>query len=219
MFPRPTQEKARRRRRGSKGLNTEGKYVYPVVNYYTYLGVYGDDLHKRVGLGEFERQFKRPHQTVKAHLQGFVDARILTLEKRGRFSAYSLNLKNPLLREYLTMCEKERLLSFLGRRPEFKRLYETLSPHFRASRLLVFGSAATTEDYRDIDLLVISKDRAIRTAIDHFAKTYQIDIHVVQTDEAHLTHSFIAELRKSHVILNQHDYFIEVMYAHEPGLV
>ncbi len=190
-----------------------------MVRFSTYLEAYTDDLHRQVSLVDFERRFSRPHQTVKAHLLNLVNAGVLILTKRGRFSTYSLNLRNPLLREYLSLCEKERLLSFLNRRPEFRRLYETLAPYLRASRLLVFGSAVGAEDYRDIDLLIISKDRAIRTAIDNFSKTYQIEIHVVQTDEAHLTPSFIAELRKSHVILNQHDYFIEVMYAHEPGLV
>jgi len=186
-----------------------------MVRFYTYLEVYLDDLHKRVSLSEFEKHFKKPHQTAKAHLQEFVKEKILTLEKKERFSFYSLNKRNPLLREYLALCEKERLLDHLEKNTLFRRLYEILSAHFNKNKVLLFGSATWKKEFADIDLLIISNDKEIKKAIDEFIKTYSVKIHVVQTDKEHLTESFIMEIKKQHVIYNEHDYFIKELYKHE----
>jgi predicted nucleotidyltransferase len=190
-----------------------------MVKKYTYLEVYLDNLHKKVSLTEFEKHFKTPHQTIKKHLKEFIDAKILTLEKKARFTFYSLNLTNPLVREYLAMCEKERLIFFL-KKPLFKRLYEHISEFLVNSKVALFGSSINTEHFSDIDLLVISKDEGLRKAIDNFINTYSgTSIHVVQTDAKHLTASFITEIKKQHIFLTEHDYFIRELYKHELRLV
>jgi len=202
--------------KGQKSLNTLCKLFYLVVNKYTYLGIFLDDLHKKVCLSDFEKRFSRPHQTIKAHLEEFVGAHVLRVEKRARFGFYSLNLGNPMVLEYLSLCAKERLIMFLNR-PLFKRVYEVLAP-FTGS-IAVFGSSVDSEDFSDIDLLVLSKVPAIRKALDRFKATYSVRLHVVQTECRHLAASFIKELKGRHIFLNNHDEFIRELYGHELGLV
>ena len=189
-----------------------------MVSFYTYLEIYLDDLHKRVSLSEFEKKFKKPHQTIKSHLQELVDAKILLCEKKERFLFFSLNLQNPLTKEFLVMCEKERLFLFL-QKTLFKRLYEFLSEFLNNNKVLIFGSSVKNDKFSDIDLLIISKDEKIKKRINEFSKTYNVKIHCIQTEVKDVTESFKIELKKNHICLNNHEFFVEVLYKHELKLV
>ena len=182
--------------------------MYLMVNFYTYLGLYLDDLKKTVNLNEFEQYFNTPHQTIKRKLHYFVKKGILVENKKGKFLFYTLNLQNMLVWEYLVLCEKERLLLFLEQ-SLFKRLYDLLFPFFKESSFLIFGSATDKKKFNDIDLLIISKKKIDLT---QFEETYSVKIHLVQTTEKNLTPTFITEIRKKHIILNNHDYFRRVIY-------
>ena len=190
-----------------------------MVNKYTYLEMYLNEINKKISLREFEKYFNKPHQTIKTHLQQLVDEKILLVEKMDRFRFYSLNFKNNLLKEYLSICEKERLILFLNRNILFKRLYEFIWKHLTKNKVLIFGSAVDTKEFNDIDIFIISNDKKIRATIDEFMQTYSVKIHVVQSNEKNITSHFIKELKKKHIMLNEHDYFIEVLYKDELKMV
>ena len=183
-----------------------------MVKFYTYLEVYLGDLHKKVSLSEFERHFKLPHQTVKSHLSEFVTSKIIIEEKKARFLYYKLNLDNPLTMEHLILCEKERTLHFINKRALFSRLYAQVSRFFKDSKMLLFGSCVEKKDFEDIDILIISQNKEIKKILKLFEETYSVKIHAVQTQEKDLTQTFIQEIMKKHIILNNHDYFTGVIY-------
>lgn len=183
-----------------------------MVNYYTYLGMFLQNTNKEINLKEFEKQYGVPHQTIKPRLEKFVKARVLNKEKRDRFLFYSINKDNPLTREYLTICEKERLIEFLDKKPIMKRLYEELAKYFKDSSILLFGSSTNNEKYNDIDLLAITKNDAIKKTVKQFEQTYSKKIHLITTNEKNMTKRFKNELQKKHIILNNHDYFWKVLY-------
>ena len=183
-----------------------------MVRFYTYLEVYLDNLGKSVSLSEFEGYFKTPHQTIKKHLEQFTKAKILKEEKKERFIFYKLNLENPITKEYLILCEKEKLLNFLEKNALFSRLYHELSQFFKDSKILLFGSSAETKDYNDIDLLIISKNKDIKQTLSKFSQTYAKKIHPIQTEEKDLTKTLIQEIKQKHIIFNNHEYFMEVLY-------
>ena len=159
-----------------------------MVRFYTYLEVYLGNLGKSVSLSEFEGNFKNPHQTLKKHLEQFTKAKILKEEK------------------------KERLLNFLEKNALFLRLYHELSQFFKDSKILLFGSSVETKDYNDIDLLILSKNKNIKEIIKKFKETYFVKIHLVQTEVKDLTKTLIQEIKKKHIIFNNHEYFMEVLY-------
>lgn len=182
-----------------------------MVNIYTYLSLFLEDIHSLRSLNEFEKHFKKPHQTIKIHLNMLVNAKILLQDKRERFLFYKLNMDNPLVYEYLAMCEKQRMIDFL-KKEIFKLLYDGLSHHFENSKMLIFGSATIDKNYSDIDILVLSKNNSIREFLKKFELTYSVKIHLTQTSKERLTKTFIREIRKKHIILNEHDYFIKILY-------
>ena len=184
-----------------------------MVGKYTYLGIFLPSPNKTFSLNEFENHFRIPHQTLKSHLELLTKEKILLQEKRKRFLFYTLNHKNPLIIDYLSICEKERLINFL-KKPLFRRLYDTISAFFDNSQFLIFGSAASDNHYNDLDLLILSKKQDMRTALQQFEATYSIKLHIILTDEKNITKTFLEEIRKSHIILNNHDYFTRLFYDH-----
>jgi len=190
-----------------------------MVNLYTYLEIYLDDLHKRVSLSEFTRQFKKPHQTIRAHLGKLVKDKVLIEEKRLRFLYYKLNKANPLIVEYLSLCEKERTIRFMQKNALIGRLYAAIAPYLAMSKVLIFGSAVAAKEYADIDVLIIAKDKGAAEELKRFEETYSVKVHRVQTEERSLTTALLEEIRKRHIILSGHDYFIQLLYHHELGLV
>ena len=190
-----------------------------MVRFYTYLEVYLDDLRKLVSLSELEKHFKTPHQTIKSRLKDLVKCKILLEEKRARFRLYKLNLQNPLIADYLSLCEKERTFAFLNKNALFRRLHSTIAPHLKESSILLFGSAAVSKEYKDIDLLILSKDNELIEELKKFEKTYSVKLHIIKTSESDLTETLIAEIKKKHIILSNHDYFVKVIYKNELGMV
>ncbi|MEK6808133.1 MAG: hypothetical protein AABY14_00430, partial [Nanoarchaeota archaeon] len=168
-------------------------------------------------MSDFEEYFKIPHQTMKSRLYDFVRNKIIIEGKKARFVYYSLNLTNPLTKEYISLCEKERTLDFLDKNTVFLRIYSHLSKHFNNNKILIFGSAITEKKYNDIDLLIISRDNTIKKTIKQFEETYTLKIHTTITEEKYLQASLINEIRKKHIILNEHDYFVKVIYKNELG--
>ncbi|MGM5485232.1 MAG: hypothetical protein ACQEP1_05165 [Nanobdellota archaeon] len=183
-----------------------------MVNFYTYLEIFLPDLSRQVGLNEFEKYFGKPHQTLKNRLNPFVKNNVLNQEKRGKFLFYRLNLKNPLTWEFLSLCEKERLINFLDENTLFQRLYKKLSYFFDDSEFMIFGSSVFNEDFSDIDLLAFTDNGKIKKTVEEFAQTYSTKIHFLKAKKKDLSDAFVQELRDKHLIINSHDSFLEVLY-------
>lgn len=90
-----------------------------------------------------------------------------------------------------------------------RRLYTLIAP--KIENILIFGSATTTEKFNDIDLLIVSK-KDVKKVISDFETTYSVKIHTIQTNKKDLTKTLLAEIRKKHIILKNHDYFVELLY-------
>ena len=76
----------------------------------------------------------------------------------------------------------------------------------------MFGSAINSKNYEDLDLLIISNNKKIRKILDEFEKTYSARLHIIQTSEKNLTKAFLNEIIQKHIIFNEHDYFLRLMY-------
>ncbi len=187
-----------------------------MVNFFTYLEIYLDNLRKEVKLSEFERFFSDAHQKIKPRLAKLVKRNILIINKKERFLYYHLNLTNPITIEYILMCEKNRTIELLQKQPLLNRLYEHIRP-FNIN-LLIFGSAATDNKFNDIDLLILGKEYP-KKIIKNFEQTYNIKVHTVNTNKSAITKTFLEELRKKHIILSNHDLFVRLLYENEFKMV
>lgn len=182
-----------------------------MVQKYTYLEIYLNDLNEKFNLKEFAKYYDKPHQTIKRHLSILTKEKVLIEEKKDKFRFYKLNLEHPLLFEYLSILEKTRLIDFVNSNKLFKALYKELN-QFDA-KILIFGSSVENIDFDDIDILILSKNKNILKTLKEFEKTYSIKLHILQTEEKNLTKTFKNELINKHIYINNQDYFVKLLYG------
>lgn len=185
-----------------------------MVQNYTYLEIFLDDLNKEVNLTEFEKYFTKPHQTIKRKLNELEMENIISAKKGERLLKYKLNLENPLTKEYLIISEKMRLIQFLENQL-FKTLFEKLNPFFEKNTFIIFGSAVNSSGFSDIDLLILSnkEDKELKSSIKDFENTFSVKIHAIQNDKDNITKTLKVEIMKKHIILNKHDSVFRWIYG------
>lgn len=182
-----------------------------MVNFFTYIELFLNDLNKQINLNEFENYYKKPHQTIKRHLSVLMKKNILIAEKKGRFLFYKLNLENPLLFEYLSICEKQRMFDFLEKLL-FKRLYDFVYKNFKDSNVIIFGSAINKKEFSDIDILIFPENKDLEKKLKEFSDTYSVKLHLVMANEKNITETLKKEIIKNHIILNNHDNILRFFY-------
>ncbi len=84
------------------------------------------DYNRTLLLVDFEKELKIKHQTISKYIKELINNKILKKEKRDKNSSYSLNFKNPLIPDYLSISEKMRNFVLLDKSMLLKRLYEQL---------------------------------------------------------------------------------------------
>lgn len=170
---------------------------------YKIIELYLNDYGRKLYLREIASLLKKPHQTIKPYVLELVEDKILIETKRRNIIDYSLNFENKKIYDYLVIAEKEKLLWGLGEETLLNIFYEKLSSYFDENTYIIFGSSVDEmKKGSDIDLLIIGK-KNVSKEIEEFEKVYNKKIHKVQVsnlDDKSL--SFIKEIYKKHLILN-----------------
>ena len=164
---------------------------------------------KKFYLRELASLLRKPHQTIKPHLEKLVQEGILIKIHRKNILEYGLNFKNKGLYDYLIIAEKEILIFKLSKEVLLKILFERLSSFFINNTFLVFGSSVEKlQKNSDVDLLIIGKSN-VKNIIDDFEKIYNKKIHKVQVSNLNkLNNTFIKEIYKKHIIFNNSEQIV-----------
>ena len=85
--------------------------------------------------------------------------------------------------------------------------------------MLIFGSSVISDKFRDIDILIIGKNEGLRKALDNYEKIYGDKIHITQAEKNQLSYLIISEIRKKHILISEHDFFLRVLYKDDLELV
>ena len=167
------------------------------------IGLFLTDYSKRYYLREMSVLLKKPHQTIKPHLDALVKENILLKNERKNITEYSLNFNNKRIYDYLTIAEKDKFFKRINEDTLIKILSEKFAVFFRSNTFIIFGSAVNKiQPGSDIDLLVIGKQN-ITKYIDDFEKIYNKKIHKIQINKLNnLTLTLAKEIYKKHLILN-----------------
>ena len=105
----------------------------------------GRELYQR----EIARETGISIGAVNQYLKGFLKMRIVSRKKRGRMFFYSLNMDNPVVRQFKVF------LTVVDLSPLVERVKE------RSEKIILFGSCSDGTDVEesDIDLFILSEDR------------------------------------------------------------
>src|SRR3989338_5838653 len=180
---------------------------------------YFNQLHIR----EMAKLIGKSHVSLLPHLKSFEKDNMLLSKNVGKSKVYSLNLENNQVREFLSLSEKKETLNLLSKEFFIKKLYDEFLSLNLNGCLILFGSYASLTHTKesDIDLLYIGELReSEKKKIKDFGKTYNKEIHLTSMnlkqfkEQLSKQGALIKEIVKSHIILYNHDIFINEVWRH-----
>ena len=156
-----------------------------------------ESLHLR----DLARRLKKSHTTIRKHLSTFEREGIVTKSKKGRLTLYSLNYNNPLIVQYITLIEKEKIIRICKSDLIMKELISTMSK--LTSKFVIFGSSVKgTKKANDIDILLVGSS-SDKEKIKKFEDKMNIKTHIVDIKSfTDLNLALKREISKSHLIIN-----------------
>ena len=185
-----------------------------------YTGNYLSEFHIR----KMAKLIGKSHVSLLPHLRKFEKDKILVVKNIGRSRVYSLNMENNQVREFLSLSEKKRTIEFLNKEFLIKKLYNEFIN--LQGCLILFGSYAseTRAKESDIDLFYIGDiKKNEKSNIKEFGRMYNRKVHLINMtikqfkEQLFKQNPLIKEVVKSHIILYNHDIFINEVWKYYHG--
>ncbi len=181
------------------------------------LKLYLGDYSRRLYLREISNLSRMPLRNTQRVLEGLERSRILRSEVNGKNKYFSLNLENIETRSMLLQAEVARTSDFLERYPAFRTFLKEMRT---MDMVIVFGSFADSRAGKDsdVDIMIVSDNKAempfhllphkpheIRMKVEAFKKAWEKG------------ETLIVKIMESHVILNNHSLFVNMMWERYAG--
>ena len=187
------------------------------------IGLFRGNYFNQFHIREMAKLVGKSHVSLLPHLKSFEKDKILLLKSVGKSKIYSLNLENNQVREFLSLSEKKETLNLFNKEFLIKKLYDEFLNLNLNGCLVLFGSYAslTRNKESDIDLLYIGELKENeKKKIKQFGKTYNKEIHLTSMGLKQLKEqlskqgALIKEIVRNHIILYNHDIFINELWRH-----
>jgi len=178
------------------------------------LGLYLEDYTKEFYLREISKSTKIPLKTTQDVVSRLEKDNVIRSSTRGRNKYFRLNRNNIQTKLYMLQSEIHRTSVFLGRYPLFKTFLKDIKSD---DPLVVFGSFAnlTAGKESDLDILVISKKGSKLPFHLLPYKPHQISMSTNTFIKAlGKQETLVKEISEKHVILNNHSFYVNVMWSH-----
>jgi len=178
------------------------------------ISLFRGNYKSRYYLREISRISKLPLKTCQNALTNLEKAKILKSKTEGKNKYFSLNLENIKTKSFLQQAEIYQTDLFLEKYPQFKMFLKSLKI---TVPLIVFGSFAkfTADKNSDLDLLIIS-DKELELPFHLLpAKAHQIKMSKKTFLKAlKEQENLIKEIEENHVILNNHSFYVSIMWGY-----
>jgi len=165
--------------------------------------IYGRDIAKKFGLNQ---------KTVSNTLNNLEKKDILKFKTEGKNKYYFLNKNNPHIREFITIIELFKKVSFIDKQKHLKKLFEYLDNRTNGI-LVVFGSYAKEKEKEksDLDLFVLGKIENIRD----LEESFNVELNIVKSEKKkfNLKEPFIREIMENHIILKGAEDFVNLAWS------
>src|SRR3989344_8904197 len=172
---------------------------------------------------QMAKMIGKSHVSLLSYLKDFEKSKVLTSKEVGKSKVYSLNLNNNQVREFLSFAEKKKSLELLNKEIFVKKIYEEFISLDLSGSLILFGSYAskTHTEESDIDFLYLGNLKESEgKKIKELGKIYKREIHLVSMnikqfrEQLSKQGALIKEIINNHIILCNHDLFINEVWRH-----
>jgi hypothetical protein len=163
----------------------------------------------------------KTHVSLLPYLKEFEENKILLSKQIGKNKIFSLNLENKEVKELLSLSEKKKTLEILNKNPFIKKIYNEFTPVNPYGCLILFGNYVSETEIREniISLLYIGEiNENEKKKIKEFGNIYGKKINLLSGTLEQFKHqllkqsSLIKEVIKNHIILYNHDIFINEIW-------
>ena len=162
-------------------------------------------------LREISKLTKIPLKTTQNLLKELEESRILQSKIHGKNKYFSLNLGNIQTKLFMLHTELYTTAQFLEKYTQFKTFLKELKTN---NTIIIFGSFAkfNANKNSDVDLLLIGKKEKLPSHI------LPNKIHLINLAEINFIKAlekqepFIKEIQENHIILNNHSFYVNVMW-------
>lgn len=180
--------------------------------------LYRANYKSRFYLREINKLSKIPLKTCQNTLENLEKAGILKSKIEGKNKYFSLNLENIRTKFYLLQAEIYHTDFFLEKYSQFKTFLKSLET---TDPILVFGSFAKfkADKNSDIDLMIIS-EKGLKLPFHLLPfKPHQIKMTEKTFRKAlKEQEDLIKEIEENHIILNNHSFYVNVMWSYYGNL-
>lgn len=178
------------------------------------LALFLGDYNRQFYLREISKLTKIPLKTTQNIIFNLEKERILKSAISGKNKYFRLNLDNVQTKLYILQSEIYRTSLFIDKYPLFKIFLDEIKTNIP---IVVFGSFAKfkADKNSDLDLLIISKDKQ---KLPTHLLAYKI--HEIRLSELDFINALekqeilLKEVQENHIILNNHSFYINIMWDH-----
>jgi len=178
------------------------------------ISLFSGDYKVRFYLREISKLSKLPLKTCQNILKNLEKAKVLKSKTEGKNKYFSLNLENIKTKSYLQQAEIYQTDLFIEKYPQFNMFLKSLTI---TVPIIVFGSFAEfiAGKDSDLDLLIIfEKELKLPFHLLPF-KPHQINMtektFIKSIDQQE---NLIKEIEENHIILNNHSFYVNIMWRY-----
>lgn len=178
------------------------------------ISLFRGNYKDRFYLREISKLSKLPLKTCQNTLLNLEKVKILKSKIEGKNKYFSLNLENIKTKFYLQQAEIYQADLFIEKHPQFKMFLKSLKT---TSPIIVFGSFAkfTADKNSDLDLLIISEEELKLSFHLLPFKPHKINVSEKTFLKAlKEQEDLIKEIEENHIILNNHSFYVNVMWRY-----
>ncbi|MBL7170353.1 MAG: nucleotidyltransferase domain-containing protein [Candidatus Aenigmarchaeota archaeon] len=192
------------------------KKVNITENHLQALILFTKGYNKEYYIREVQRLLKISPRASQLILDNLEKLGALKSKTRGKIKLYSLKKENEISKQYIKLAEKYKLITFLTEKTEIKHLLKEINNISPRTTLIIFGSYAKNIEKKgsDLDILAITGVSFNKKDIENLEKThtFKISVKTVKTTEFDKNDTLIKEVTENHVILQNGDLFIDLVW-------